>query len=141
MDSSLLIAVGASFVAGLLGYIIVRFWIKPIVRYTSTKRKLNHELTRSLAQMSETAGSEKKKVKNRSKPALRDTRKYTMTLASCYGEEIPYWYRLLLDSRGESPTEALGLLTNLSKIRDHEQIKDRIDRARKKMLSARTKHE
>ena len=141
MDSSLLIAAGASFVAGLLGYIIVRFWIKPIVRYTSTKRKLNHELTRYLAQMSETAGSDKKKAQNRGKPTLRNARKYTMTLASCYGEEIPYWYRLLLDSRGESPTEALGLLTNLSKIRDHEQIKDRIDRARKKMLGARTKHE
>jgi len=141
MDSSLLIAAGASFVAGLLGYIIVRFWIKPIARYTSTKRKLNHELARYLAHMSETAGSEKKKTQNRGKPTLRNARKYTMTLASCYGEEIPYWYRLLLDSRGESPTEALGLLTNLSKIRDHEQIKDRIDRARKKMLGARTKHE
>jgi len=56
-----------------------------------------------------------------------------MNLASCYSEEIPYWYRLLLDSRGESPTEALGLLTNLSKIRDSKQIKDRIDRVRKKM--------
>ena len=133
MDSSLLIAAGASFVAGLTGYIIVRFWIKPIVRYTRTKRKLNHELTRYLAQMNETAGSEKKKARNQSKPALRNARKNTMNLASCYGEEIPYWYRLLLDSRGESPSEALSLLTNLSKIRDQEQIKDRIDRARKKM--------
>jgi len=133
MDSSLLIAASASFVIGLLGYIVVRFWIKPIVRYTTTKRKLNHELTRYLAQISETAGTEKKKVKNRSKPALRGARKYTMTLSSCYGEEIPYWYRLLLDSREESPTEALGLLTNLSKIRDEEQIKGRIAHARKKM--------
>ena len=133
MDSSLLIAAGASFVIGLLGYIVVRFWIKPIVRYTSTKRKLNHELTRYLANMSETAGSEKKKAQNRGKPALRNARKYTMNLVSYYGEEIPYCNRLLLDSRGESPTEALGLLTNLSKIRDQEQIKNRIDRARKKM--------
>ncbi len=51
MDLSLLIAAGASFVVGLLGYIIVRFWIKPIVRYTSTKRKLNHELTRYLERL------------------------------------------------------------------------------------------
>jgi len=133
MDSSLLIAAGVSFVVGLLGYIIVRFWIKPILRYTTTKRKLNHELTRYLAQMSETAGSEKKKTQNRGRPVLRNARKHTMNLVSCYGEKIPYWYRLLLDSRGESPSEALSLLTNLSKIRNQEQIKDRIDRARKKM--------
>ena len=76
MDSSLLIAAGASFVAGLLGYIIVRFWIKPIVRYATTKRKLSHELTRYLAQMSETAGSDKKKAQNRGKPTLRNARKY-----------------------------------------------------------------
>ncbi|MBC2713331.1 MAG: hypothetical protein HGJ94_20735 [Desulfosarcina sp.] len=50
-----------------------------------------------------------------------------------YGADIPYWYRLLLDSRKESPTEASGLLTNLSKIRDQEQVKSRIDSARKIM--------
>ena len=53
MDSSLLIAAGASFIAGLLGYIIARLWIRPIVRYHITKRKLDHVLTRYLAQMNE----------------------------------------------------------------------------------------
>ena len=51
VDSTLLIAAGASFLAGLLGYVMARLWIKPIVRYTITKRKLDRELTRYLAQM------------------------------------------------------------------------------------------
>ena len=54
-----------------------------------------------------------------------------MDLAACYGTDVPYWYRLLLDSRKASPTHVLGLLTNLSKIKDQEQVKNRIDRARK----------
>ena len=133
MDSSLLIAAGASFAIGLLGYIIVKFWIQPIVRYTRVKRKLNHELTRYLAQKNETVASKKKKAKNQGDPALKNTRKHAMNLASCYDKDIPYWYRLKLDSRGEAPVEALGLLTSLSKIRDIAQRKDCIDRAREKI--------
>ena len=131
MDSSLIVAAGASFVAGLLGYSIARLWIKPIVRYNITKRKLNHELTGYLSAMKEPAGTEQQGSQKRRDTMLRATRKHSMDLASCYGADIPYWYRLLLDSREESPTEASVLLTNLSRIRDPEQVRDRIDRARK----------
>ncbi len=132
MDSTLLIAAGASFLAGLLGYIIARLWIKPIVRYTITKRKLDREFTRYLAQMNKTAGPDGKQEKqNRGDATLRSARKHAMGLVSCYGADIPYWYRLLLDSRKESPSDASGLLTHLSKIRDPEQVKGRIARARK----------
>lgn len=133
MDSSLLIAAGASFVAGLLGYVIARLWIKPILRYHITKRKLDHELTRYLAQMNKAAGPERQARKKQDDASLRTARKHAMDLAACYGADIPYWYRLLLDSRKASPTQVPGLLTNLSKIRDREQIKNRIDRARKAM--------
>ena len=133
MDSSLLIAAGASFVAGLLGYVIARLWIKPIVRYNITKRKLGHELTRYLAQMNEAAGSERQATEKHDDETLRTARKHAMDLVACYGTDVPYWYRLLLDSRKESPTEASGLLTNLSKMRDQEQVKNRIDSARKTM--------
>jgi len=133
MDSPLLIAAGASFIAGLLGYIITRLWIKPIVRYNIAKRKLDRELTRYLAQVNETAISDKRAAHNRGDTTLRTARQHTMDLVSCYDADIPYWYRLLLDSRKESPAEALGLLANLAKIRDQEQVNYRIDSARKRM--------
>jgi hypothetical protein len=132
MDSPLLIAAGVSFIAGLLGYIIARMWIKPIVRYHITKRKLDHELTQYLAQINEAVGPDEKREKQKRGDAmLKTARKHAMGLVACYDADIPYWYRLLLDSRQESPTVASGLLTNLSKIRDGEQVKDRIERARK----------
>ena len=130
MDSPLLIAAGASFIAGLLGYIIARLWIKPIVRYNITKRKLDQELTRYLAQMNQSTGPDEPVAQNRDAMILRTARQHAVDLVSCFGSEIPYWYRLLLESRKESPTEASGLLTNLSKIRNREQVKNRIERAR-----------
>ena len=134
MDSSLLIAAGASFIAGLLGYIIVRLWIKPIARYHITKRKLDHELTQYLAQANGTMGLDEKQDKQKPADAmLKTARTPAMKLVSYYDADIPYWDRLLLDSRQESPAKASGLLTNLSKIRNREQVKDRIEQARKTM--------
>ncbi|MCB2146642.1 MAG: hypothetical protein KQI81_09220 [Deltaproteobacteria bacterium] len=132
MDSPLMIAAAASFIAGLLGYIIARLWIKPIARYTITKRRLDHELTQYLALMNATGEPDKKRERQkRGEAMLKTARKHSMDLVSCYGADIPYWYRLLLDSRKESPTEASGLLTNLSKIRDREQVRNRINHVRK----------
>ena len=133
MESSLLIAAGVSFIAGLLGYCIVRLWIQPIVRYHITKRKLDHELTRYMEQMNENTESEKKAEQKNTDATLRTARQHALALVSVYHSNIPYWYRLLLDSRQESPTEASGLLTNLSKIPDRKQVNDRIARARKIM--------
>ena len=130
IDASLLIAVGASFTAGLLGYIIVRLWIKPVARYAITKRKLGRELSSYMVKVNPTEGSEKKNQPNRNDARLKVARKHSMALDACYTKEIPYWYRLLLDSRQESPAEALGLLTNLSKIKDRRQIENRIAKVR-----------
>ena len=91
MDSPLLIAAGASFIAGLLGYIIARLWIKPIVRYNVTKRKLDHELVQYLALMKATVEPDKKlKKQNRGEAMLKTARKHAMDLVSCYGADIPY---------------------------------------------------
>jgi len=130
MDSPLLIAAGASFLAGLIGYIIARLWIKPIVRYNITKRKLDRELTRYLARMNETAGQDKSAKHVQRDAMLQTSRRHAMDLVSCFGADIPYWYRLLLESRQESPTEASGLLTNLSKMRNWQQVEKRIVRVR-----------
>ena len=133
MDSSLLIAAGASFVVGMAGYIIVRFWIRPITRYTATRRKIKRELTYYLAVIDESTGVEKKGTSKKEPPALRQARKHTLALATFYNEEIPYWYRLLLDSREEAPADALVLISHLSKLRDRKEIKSHIDKARKNL--------
>lgn len=130
MNTSLLIAVGASFLVGLLGTIIARLWIKPLVRYSLTRRKLDQELSHCLAIINRW-GSQKPSRDTRIDSALRKARKHAMELVSSYEKEIPYWYRLMLDSRKESPIEASGLLTNLAKIKNREQAMQRIEKARK----------
>jgi hypothetical protein len=133
-DSSLLIAAAASFVAGVIGYIIARFWVRPIVRYTITKRKIKRDLSNYLAfvEINKKANDPLSNAGS-SGVMLKKAKQYTMELTSCYTKELPYWYRLLLDSRGESPVEASGLLTNLSKIKDNRQVNDRIVRAQEKL--------
>lgn len=134
LDSSLLIAAGASFVAGVIGYIVARLWVKPIVSYNITKRKLDAELNRYLAQIPD--GPDALNGKNDSSAgakALGSARKLAMKLLSHYNRDIPYWYRLFLDSRQESPAQASGLLTNLSKIKDPQQRRSRIAAAKKEL--------
>jgi hypothetical protein len=134
LDSSLLIAAGASFVAGVMGYIIARLWIKPIVSYNITKRKLDSQLNRYLAQMPEgPAAMNESNDSSAGGDALGMARKMAMKLLSHYNDEIPYWYRLFLDSRQESPTQASGLLTNLRKIKDPQKRRSRIEAAKKEL--------
>ena len=132
LDASLLIAVGASFVAGVFGYIIARFWIRPLMRYNVTKRKLDRILADYRGRMNAAASTSPATAAS-DMEQLRIARQHGMALVACYTNELPYWYRLLLDSRQESPMAAAGLLTNLTKMRDRQQTLQRIDEARQKL--------
>ena len=130
-DASLLIAAAASFMVGLLGYMIARLWIKPIVGYQMTKRKLNRELTRYLDHL---AANEQTSHPHRSSKAqafLKQARRQAMDLETRFTADIPAWYRLMLLSRGQSPEKALALLGPISKLKDGQQIAARVDEARK----------
>ena len=127
VDSSLLIAAAASFIAGVLGYIIARLWIKPMVRYNLLKRRLDQALAAHSKHVVAVSEGQSSSGRDGQVDALREARKHAMDLVACYNQDIPYWYRLLLDSRSESPAEASGRLTNLSKIKDREQIFQMID--------------
>ena len=82
LDSSLLIAAAASFVAGVMGYIIARLWVKPIVGYNITKRKLDAELTRYLVDrcLMEQDSVKAKRDPSISQDILRSARKLAMDL-------------------------------------------------------------
>jgi len=130
-DSSLLIAAAASFMAGLLGYIIARLWIKPIVGYQLTKRKLGRELTRFIEQIAAGGQSGRSGPAGHAQAFLKQARRLAMDLEARYTADIPAWYRLLLVSRGLSPEKALVLLGPLSKLKDGQQISARVDEIRK----------
>lgn len=130
VETSLLLGVCASFLTGVMGYIIARHWIRPIVRYNIIKQRLNNELTRCLSagESADNTGTDPTSQAQ----LLKSARKHNMELVSRHSE-LPYWYQYLLTSRMESPFEALGLLTSLSNIKDCQQKEDRIQDVRKKL--------
>jgi len=129
LDSPLLIPVIASFFAGLLGYIIARMWVKPILRYNIVKRKLARNLMRYAARIEPTPSEHRDRQND--PDSLISARRQAMDLVACYSHAIPYWYRLFLDSRRESPAQASGYLTHLSKLKEPERILGRIVKAKK----------
>lgn len=116
------LAAGASFVLGASGYIIIQFWIRPIRRYRSLKHQVVSELE------CDPSGSPESKAM----PSSRDRNAFAKTLRSrsvalsdAYSYDLPHWYRMVLDNRGESPIEASKTLMRLANTKDPIQIQKR----------------
>jgi len=131
LDPSLLIAAAASFMAGLLGYVIARMWIKPIVGYNIEKRRLDRKISRYLRWLETAEESREFSKAPEVREILKAVRKSVTNLAARNSTELPAWYRIFLVSRNESPDKAMKLLAPLSKLKDPHQIRERVDQARK----------
>jgi len=107
-----------SFVFGLLGYIVVRFWILPIGRYIRVKDRFASDLRTLLdmLQNEQPYHTENSQIQDR-RVSLR---RYSSDLVSIYQKELPYWYRLYLESKKEQPLEAAEFSMRLSNTRKLE---------------------
>lgn len=104
----LLIAVSASFFIGAMGYMIYRFWVRPIWIYRGAKRRTARMLTPFLGTFAEKPA----------RPGAKALREAAMALSAAYHEELPFWYKLTLQRRGEDPVEAAKRLMTLSNTPD-----------------------
>ena len=111
------VAAFISFVIGLFGYIVVRFWILPIGRYIRVKSRFASDL-RALLDMlqAEQPRTENSQIQDRQV----SLRRYSSDLVSIYQKELPYWYRLYLESKKEQPFEAAESSMRLSNTRKLE---------------------
>ena len=123
-----------SFLSGALGYIIVQFWIRPILRYRKIKHRIASELTRFFdVEPSEVAVDSDREQTAEPRASIR---KYSIGLTDCFNYDLPRWYRMVLKQRGENPIEASQYLMKLSNthegasaarqveaVRDHLRIK------------------
>jgi len=93
-----------SFIAGLLGYIIIRFWILPIGRYVKIKGRLASDIGALLdiLQDDQPENNQGARIKDRGV----SVRRHCSELVSIYQNDLPYWYRLNLESKKEKPLEA-----------------------------------
>jgi hypothetical protein len=60
-------------------------------------------------------------------------RRQADAMVTCYQYELPYWYRLMIASRGETPVEAAKPLMGLSNIKDAEHARRRIAEIREQL--------
>jgi len=114
-----------SFMAGACGYIITRFWIMPIRHYRRVKRQLLKGLSEYAQKLpSDPTGKTKKAF---SAGRLRDLRRLGVQLVSVHDGELPYWYRLVLVSRKESPQAASEPILRLENMPTSGQARQCID--------------
>ena len=112
------VAAFISFVIGLFGYIVVRFWMLPIGRYIRVKSRLasDFRVLLDILQAEQTRNTENSQIQDRQV----SLRRYSSDLVAIYQNELPYWYRLYLESKKEQPLEAAESSMRLSNTRKLE---------------------
>ncbi len=105
----LYLAATASFIAGMCGYIMVRMWFVPIGRYRKAKNRLAAEIG-ILEEMIVQKGAG-----SRFRKQMAAVRAGAMRLLDVHRYELPYWYRLVLVRRQESPEKAFTEIMKLEK--------------------------
>lgn len=112
------VAASISFVVGLFGYIMVRFWILPIGRYTKVKSRFASDLSvlLDMLQAEQPRNTDNSQIQDRQV----SIRRHSSDLVSIYQNELPYWYRLYLESKKEQPLEAAEFSMRLSNTRKLE---------------------
>jgi hypothetical protein len=99
------------FVIGVFGFIIVRYWIRPVSAYSRLKRRVADAVEAHLSMLSADADAQ-------AAPGLKESRKRLRKLAQeltdTFHHDLPHWYRIRLRARGELPPEAAADLMKFS---------------------------
>jgi hypothetical protein len=113
-----------SFVSGALGYIILKFWVRPILGYQKIKNKV--VLTTKYYYEFKNNEAIGEKTELQMKDWVKANRQNSVELSESYNENLPNWYKMLLDSRGESPIDASNHLMILSNTRNYDHMEKHI---------------
>ncbi len=104
------------FVAGVFGFVIVRYWIRPVSGYKRLKRRAADTVDGHLLFLEK--GAAVSQATNGLKDSRQRLRRTASELTDAFHQDLPAWYRIRLRARGENPPEAAGLLMKLSNTRD-----------------------
>ena len=114
MDMVLVAGAAAGLIMGSFGYVLARFWAKPILAYQSLKKRLARLLTKAADE--DTMAAE----------AGDTLRRSAMELQKLVDEVLPQWYALALEKKGERPGEAVRHLQTLANCTSPEAAQRRI---------------
>lgn len=119
-------AAALSFILGVMGYIIIRFWLLPILRYRKTKGRIALDLKSYLNTVPD--GVKHENLQDGMRERMKANRVASAELSSAYTNDLPSWFKILLKSRGESPIDASQHLMVLSNTRNPEHAKKRVEK-------------
>ncbi len=114
-----------SFISGSFGYIILQFWLRPILGYKKIKNKV--ALAIKYYYKSKNDKDIGEKIKSQMKEWSKANRQNSVELSASYNENLPNWYKMLLDSRGESPIDASKHLMILSNTSNYDHAEKHIE--------------
>jgi len=115
------IAAILSFFIGSFGYVLIKMWIQPLMRYRLLKARVGALLN--------TAENPPGDGRPTAFPA-EDIRRTAAKLADCYNNTLPQWYQLMLANRDESPDSAVADLMVLANVKDRQHAPKRIAKIR-----------
>lgn len=115
MDMVVVGGVVVGLVLGSFGYVLVRFWARPVLGYRRLKQRL--------------AGLLKTAARDQAIPAeARDTlRRIALELQDMIDEMLPLWYSLALQKKGEQPADAVRHLQTLANCKEPAAIRQQIE--------------
>ena len=116
-----LIPMAISFIAGSFGYILIQFWLKPVLKYRGVKRKIGHALN----------GCENRRAEENRKAAAAELRRLADELNTVYSGHLPDWYQLMLKQRDENPPEAAKHLLSLAGSRHQAHAQKHLSKIRR----------
>jgi len=111
------------FLLGAFGYVIYQFGMRPVLRY----RRLKKDTSKKIASYLDTinGSSEEMPDDDATKNKIKIIRTLSDDLNTCFNEELPQWYRLLLKRREESPVDAAKHMMVLSSTRNYSHARNR----------------
>ncbi len=109
-----------SFLAGIFGYIIAKYWIRPIARYRRIKREISRHIKKISAEITESGSS------GNTDTVPETCARLSARLNDSYHTDLPPWYRISLGRKKETPPEAAKDLMTLSKTRNTEHVRNRL---------------
>ncbi len=110
-------------VLGSFGFIIVKFFVLPILGYKKIKRNLVSSITDYLHTINDERSD--MRIQKKIDACVDEMKQHAEGLTECHDFKIPVWYRLLLKSRSESPEIAIEHLNVLYSTRDYKRAKNR----------------
>ena len=120
------IAALSCFLLGAFGYVIYKFWMRPILKY----RRLKKDATTTIASYLDTINSNNKEMADMAdndaiENKVKTIRKLSGDLKTCFYEDLPKWYTLLIKRREESPVDASKHMMVLSSTREYSHARNR----------------